>query len=117
MIQRLKVLVQKKKFLHLLGVKFKTQHPKVEFVETLVKQHIFPETKITFDEINYFSSNEDVPEMPSELTTIQSIKDAFRSLTVPETGFLKYVTDFGINVIHLRITGKDDKDHVVLYGH
>jgi len=95
------------------GVNFKTLYPKAEFVETLVERHLLPEAGITFDEINYFGPNQVVPEMPNELTNIQLVKDAFRSLTVPETGFLKYVTGFDINVIHLRIKGKDGKGQVI----
>ena len=95
------------------GVEFKTKTPKAEFIESLVNEQLSPSLGITFDEINYFSPNEKVPEMPSALTSSKSIKDAFRSLTVPQNGFLKYATDVGINVIHLRITGKDGKEHVV----
>jgi len=94
------------------GMDFKTEHPKAEFVESLVKKHLLPSTNIVFDEINYFSPNEKPPKMPAELTNLEAIKDAFRSLTIPKIGFLNYATDFGVNVIHLRITGADGKDHV-----
>ncbi len=94
------------------GVKYKTDHPKSEFVETLIKDHILPSTNVEFDEINYFSPNEKPPEIPTELTSAKAIKEALRSLTVPQTGFLNYATDFGINVIHIRVTGLDGKDHI-----
>lgn len=89
------------------GINFKTEHKKSEFIETLVNDYFLPSTNITFDPINYFGPTESPPKMPDNINTRQKVDDALRSLTLPGTGFLTYVQDFGINTIHIRIAGTD----------
>jgi len=85
------------------GITYKTPYPKTEFIEKVVDGHILKSTGITFDEINYFRGDQHPPKMPKIFRTHADIKQGARSLTAPGTGFLKYVTDFGINLLHLRV--------------
>ena len=85
------------------GVDFKTSYPKNEFIELVVRRHILKSTGIKFDGINYFRDNEKHPTMPKYFRTRVDLEQGVRSLTAPGTGFLKYVGDFGINLLHIRV--------------
>ncbi len=85
------------------AVKYRTNHYKNEFIEKVVNRHILKSTDIQFDDINYYRVTEHPPKMPKTFRTQADFKQGARSLTAPGTGFLKYATDNGINLIHLRI--------------
>jgi len=85
------------------GVKYKTKYYKNELIERVVNRHILKSTNIRFDKINYFKVTEHPPKMPKIFRSPADFKQGARSLTAPGTGFLKYATDNGINLIHLRI--------------
>jgi len=88
-------------------VLYQTSHYKSEFIEQVVNEHILKSTKIAFDDVNYYKAGEIPPPMPKEFHTIEAIKQAVRSLTKPGTGFIRHVTDNGINTIYLRIKLND----------
>ena len=85
------------------GFKYKTHYYKNEFIEKVVNNHILKSTDMKFDNINYFRVTEHPPKMPKTFRTFADVQQGARSLTAPGTGFLKYATDNGINLIHLRI--------------
>lgn len=85
------------------AVKYKTTHYKNEFIEKVVHSHILRSTDIKFDDMNYYRENQHPPKMPKKFRTRADFQQGARSLTAPGTGFLKYVTDHGINLLHLRI--------------
>jgi hypothetical protein len=93
-------------------IHYKTPHPKSELVEKVVDRHILKSTGIHFDSINYFREGEHPPKMPKVFRTRTDFLQGARSLTVPGTGFLKYVTDYGANLLHLRIKLPKGKDEV-----
>lgn len=88
-------------------VKYKTKHYKSEFIEQVVDNHILKSTNIAFDNINYYKDGDIPPSMPKSFHTVEDIRDAARSLTVPGTGFIKHVVDDGINTILMRIRLED----------
>ena len=94
------------------GIIYVTEHPRGEFIENVVNQHILRSTNIKFDEINYFSEGQEPPEMPERFETKEALKTGFRSLTKPGTGFIRHVTDNGVNVMHLRIKMEEGSDIV-----
>jgi len=85
------------------GVKYVSKYPKNEFIERVVDGHILKSTGIKFDSMNYYRENQRPPKMPKTFRTYADFQQGARSLTAPGTGFLKYVTDHGINLLHLRI--------------
>jgi len=93
-------------------VRYKTTHPKDEFIEKVVKSHILKSTKIRFDSVNYFSYNEKPPKMPKSFHTHRDYMQGVRSLTAPGTGFVKHITDYGANLLHLRVIFADGKSRV-----
>ncbi len=94
-----------KKYLMQRGTKvsYTTSYPKNEFIERVVDGHILKSTGIKFDNINYFREYQHPPKMPKTFRSRADFQQGARSLTAPGTGFLKYVTDHGINLLHLRI--------------
>ena len=85
------------------AVNYQTSYYKNEFIEKVVDGHILKSTGIKFDNMNYYRENQHPPKMPKTFRTHADFKQGARSLTAPGTGFLKYVTDHGINLLHLRI--------------
>ena len=94
------------------GVKYVSPYPKNEFIERVVDGHILRSTGIKFDPINYFRENQHPPKMPKTFRKLSDFEQALRSLTAPRTGFLRYVTDYGINTIHVRIDLPNHRSHV-----
>ncbi len=94
------------------AVTYTSQTPKAELVENLVKKHFLKSTNIGFDNINYYNPTQTPPSMPHEFHTDEDLKNGFRSLTAPGTGFISYVTDNDVNVMHLRIIMEDSPDIV-----
>lgn len=93
-------------------VEYLTQYYKSEFIEKIVNEHILKSTNIGFDNINYFKDGEMPPSMPKEFHSLKDLQDGARSLTAPGTGFIKHVTDNGVNVIHVRIIMEDGNSYV-----
>ena len=85
------------------AVKFKTDTPAQEFMEELVNNHFLKETNIKFDNINYYTMGERRPTLPKVYKTNEDIRNGFRSLTAPGTGFIRKVVDYGVNLIYIRL--------------
>ncbi len=98
-------------------VRYKTSHPKSEFIEKVVNGHILKSTGIHFDSINYYKEGEYPPKMPKAFKTHADFEKGARSLTASGTGFLKYAVDRGANLLHLRIIlpgGKSEVNTLVI---
>ena len=94
------------------GVAFTSEHVRGDFIEKVVNKRILKSTGIEFDNINYYSEGQTPPAMPKEFKTEDDLKDGFRSLTAPGTGFITYITDNHINIALLRIIMPDKSDLV-----
>ena len=88
-------------------VKFSSKNVKSEFIEKIVHQRILKSTDIEFDVINYYKAGQVPPKMPKYFRNMDDVKNGFRSLTVPGTGFISYVTDNHVNIALLRIKMPD----------
>ena len=93
-------------------IEYKTKHPRGEFIEQVVNEHLLKSTGIKFDDINYYTEGQVPPEMPTNFDTREELKTGFRALTKPGTGFIRQVTDNGVNVMHIRIKMEDGTDIV-----
>ncbi len=91
------------------AVKYKTDTSAQEFLESVVNTHILKETGIKFDKINYYALGEKRPELPTSFENNEDIRNGFRALTAPGTGFIKEVVDFGANTIFIRLDMNDGR--------
>ncbi len=94
------------------AVKYKTDTSAQEFLESVVNTHILKETGIKFDSINYYALGKKRPELPTSFKSDEDIRNGFRALTAPGTGFIKQVVDFGANTIYIRLDMNDGR-HVM----
>ena len=94
------------------GIEFSTAEPKREFIETLVKQYIQPETKIAFDRANYIAAGEGHPQLPEQYETKADYLQGFRAISKPGTAFFKVITDNHLNLGYVRVRLPNDKDFV-----
>lgn len=94
------------------AIKYASKYPKNEFIEQVVDWHILKSTGIKFDPVNYFRENEHPPKMPKTFSRLSDFEQAVRSLTAPGTGFLRYMTDHGINTIHIRLNLPNNRKEV-----
>jgi hypothetical protein len=92
-------------------VPFRTDKPKRELIEMLVADRFLPATGIAFDRVNYRRDGEEVP-MPESFSTHQDILNGFRALTAPGTGFIRHITDSGLNVALVRVRDYEGEDRV-----
>ena len=93
-------------------VSYRTPYPKSEFIEKVVKKHILKSTGIAFDRINYYKEGEKPPLLPKNFRTYNDFLQGARSLTTAGIGFVKHVTDYGANLLHLRIIQPNGKSRV-----
>ncbi len=91
------------------AVTFKTDDPKREFVERLVDDHFLASTGIEFDEINYARDGAETP-MPASFRSHEDVKNGFRALTAPGTGFIRHINKSEANVLFARLRGYDGAD-------
>ena len=89
------------------NIKFKTSNPKQEFIEMLVDKHFLKDTNIHFDSINYFKMNQKIPLLPKIYNNKEDIRIGLRALTAPGTGFIKHITNQGLNVASVKFIMKD----------
>ena len=94
------------------GVVYKSNHVRGDFIENIVNNRFLKSTEIKFDDINYYSEGEVPPAMPKTFDSIDDLRNGFRSLTAPGTGFITYVTDNHVNIALLRIIMPDKSDIV-----
>lgn len=94
------------------GIDFSTNEPKREFIETLVKKHIHPDTRIDFDKANYVGAGEEHPQLPQQYKTNADYLQGFRAISKQGTAFFRAITDNQFNLAPVRIRLANDKDFV-----
>lgn len=92
---------------------FKTDNPKQEFIEHLVKNNILAETGIDFDPVNYLLAGEKYPPLPDKYETLEDYLQGFRAVSKPGTSFFSLVNDFNANIVYIRIRTDDGNDVVI----
>ena len=93
-------------------IKYQTSQAQKELVEKVVNEHILKSTQIKFDKINYFKNENSRTLMPKNIDTAKDVAKAFRTLHTPDIGFVKHVTDGGVNTMLLRIILPNGKSEV-----
>jgi hypothetical protein len=93
-------------------IPFSTNEPKQEFMEHLVKQHLLPATKISFDPINYLPAGASYPRLPEKFETKEDYLRAFTALSRPGTRFFSVINEYNANLAYMRIRLKNGKDIV-----
>jgi len=93
-------------------VEYKTKNYKSEFIEQVVEEHILKSTNIHFDDINYYKEGHAPVQMPKVFKTHKDILNAARSLSEPGTGFIKHITDNGVNTLLVRVVKGDGSSKV-----
>jgi len=88
----------------------KTDRPKQEFIERLVDTHFLKETDIHFDEINYYRRGAKIPSLPTKYSSEKDIERGMRALNTPGSGFIKHISENGLNIIHIRVIFNDGSD-------
>ncbi len=94
-------------------ISYETDVPEQEFIEHVVHSHIRPETKISFDQVNYLPAGAKYPPLPAKYATLADYLQAFRSVSQPGTAFFKLVHGFNANIAYIRIRENDGTDAVV----
>jgi hypothetical protein len=94
-------------------INFKTDEPKREFFEMVVNDHLLKDTSIAFDRINYSRAGGSPTVMPESFSTDEDIRNGFRALTAPGTGFIQYNNEWGVNLFYIRFRNYQGKDHFV----
>lgn len=94
------------------GIAFISDDPKREFIETLVKRHILPETEIAFDRANYVVAGEEHPPLPEKYLTPDDYLQGFRAISKPGTAFFKAITDNNLNLGYVRVRLPEKEDFV-----
>lgn len=87
--------------------KYKTKYPKSEFIQKVVNEHILKSTNIHFDDINYVAKDSKLPDMPKKFKVKEDFINGLRSLTKDGVGFVKYITNNGVNNAFIRVKLKD----------
>ncbi len=90
-------------------VQYRTNDPKREFVERVVDEVLLPSTQITFDKINYRSSDREVA-MPQTFETHEDVLNGFRALTAPGTGFIEHVSGGATNLLYVHLRNYQGSD-------
>lgn len=95
------------------GIRFRSEDPKREFLEGLVRGHFNRETGINFDPYNYRAAGEDYPPLPDHYLNMKDYIQGFLAVSAPGTAFVRFVNDHNANVAFIRIRMPDNNDKVV----
>ncbi|MBW2269637.1 MAG: fatty acid cis/trans isomerase [Deltaproteobacteria bacterium] len=91
---------------------YETDDPKRELIERVVDEHLLASAGIDFDPINYHRGDGEVPVMPTSFETHEDIRNGFRALTAPGTGFIEHQNSSNVNVIYVRIKDFEGSDRL-----
>ncbi|MCK5916648.1 MAG: fatty acid cis/trans isomerase, partial [Deltaproteobacteria bacterium] len=91
-------------------IDFATNNQQREFIETLVNNHILPETNITFDPINYFGEDQEPPPLPKQYDTPNDFLQGLRAIANPESPLFSHFSDHNANLAYLRIHTNNGQD-------
>jgi len=94
------------------GISFNTADSKREFVEHLVQNHILPETKITFDPVNYFPGGTTHPPLPDTYENEDDLLQGLRAVSRPGTSFVRLFDNYSTNLAYLRLRLPNQEDAV-----
>ena len=86
---------------------FHTSNPKREFIEMVVQNYLPKKLHIDFDPINYKNAGKKSFAMPKSYKSAADYIQAARSITLPGSGFVRFMTDKGANNLLLRIDMPD----------
>jgi len=94
-------------------IAYTSDDPKREFIEYIVREHILPSTKITFDPVNYLPEGVEDPSLPDNYNTLDDYLQGFRAVSKPGTSFFSLVNDYNANLAYVRIRLNNGEDRVV----
>ena len=92
------------------NISFRTDEPKREFVEYVVKKHLLPAAGIAFDPVNYLPAGKGYPPIPVKYETKDDYLRAFTALSRPGTPFFSVINGNNANLAYLRIRRKNGTD-------
>jgi hypothetical protein len=95
------------------GIDYRTNDPKREFMERLVKEHIRKDTGIAFDPHNYLTAGKNYPSLPESYQTMQDYLQGFRAVSASGNAFIRYINDHNANTAFIRIRMPNGNDQVV----
>ncbi len=87
--------------------------PKRELVEYLVDNHFRSDVGISFDQVNYFKSEKEYPQLPEKFETLADYLQGFKAISVPGMMLYSLVNDHNANLIYIRIRKENETDEVV----
>lgn len=90
-------------------IRYSSQNPKKEFIESIVTQHFLKTVSIKFDKINY---GEKMSSFPKKLDTKKDIQNAFKTLRKSNLKFIKHIQDYQLNNILVKIELKNKQSVV-----
>ncbi len=93
-------------------IDYKTEYPKDEFINLIVKKQILKTTGIRFDKINYIKPEGKVPVLPKTFKSSSDFYEGARAASQAGSGFISSITEKSINNIFLRIDFEDGS-HIV----
>ena len=79
----------------------------------VVDDHLLEKTSIAFDNINYNRAGSSQTPMPKTFSSHEDIMNGFRALTAPGTAFIRYNSEWGVNLFFVRFRNYQGKDHFV----
>ncbi len=88
-------------------INYKTEYPKDEFINLVVKKQILKTTGIRFDKINYIKPGEKVPLLPKTFKNTSDFYEGARAASQAGSGFISSITEKSVNNIFLRIDFAD----------
>ena len=91
-------------------ISFVTDEPEREFIEYMVSRHVFPETRIAFDDVNYERGDVAWPGLPDNNRTKNDYLKALRAISKPGMPFFTWMNDHNIHVAYLRIRLENSED-------
>ncbi|WP_428738618.1 fatty acid cis/trans isomerase [Sulfurimonas sp.] len=92
------------------NISYKTANYKDEFIRKIINEYLPKDLGYSFDRMNY-KTKQDLAniKMKTKLKTAEDYIQAARSITLPGSGFVRYMTDRGANNMLLRVELEDGR--------
>jgi hypothetical protein len=94
-------------------IDYVSDHPKREFIEKVINEHLPGEFDIRFDPVNYMAAGRSYPSLPEQYESRRDLMQAFNAVSKPGTNFFRLVQGHNINVGLVRIRIPDEEDRVI----
>jgi len=94
-------------------IDYASDHPKREFIEKVINEHLPGEFDIRFDPVNYMAAGRSYPTLPEQYVSHQDLMQAFHAASRPGTNFFRLIQDHNINVGYVRVRVPDEEDKVI----